>query len=100
MLCGDQLDDRQADVAADLRWQAGVREDLADQGGGGGLAVRAGDRDDLALEKPARQFQLADDGKPEGRYLLDLRRVQRTPGETTIRSCRRKVSRPWPPARP
>ena len=36
-------------------------KNVAGQRGCGGLAVRAGDADDFALEEPACQFQIADD---------------------------------------
>src|ERR1035437_1447136 len=54
--------DREPDVAAHLNGDAGLAEDMADQAGGGGLAVGAGDADGAALEEARGELDLADDG--------------------------------------
>ena len=51
---------RRADIAAHLHRHAGFAQDVADQAGGGGLAVRSGDADGAALQKRRRQFHFAD----------------------------------------
>ena len=76
----DQRDDRDADVAADQRGQAGLLQDFADQRGGGGLAVGAGDGEDLALEEARGQFEFADDGPAEVAHLHQFGRVERHAG--------------------
>ena len=73
----DKSHDRDADVAANQRGQAGSREDFAQQRGGGGLAVGAGDGQDMAPEEAGGQLQLADDRQAEALYLLQLGGVQR-----------------------
>src|SRR5208337_4178451 len=55
----DERNNRDADVAANQRGDAGRLKNLAQQGGGGGLAVGAGDGQGLALEEAGSQFQLA-----------------------------------------
>ena len=94
----DQRDDGVADVAADHGGEAGLLEDFADERSGGGLAVGAGDGEDLAFEEAGRQFEFADDGAAEVAGLHSSGVSSGTPGLTTMRSWRRKVSRPWPPA--
>ena len=76
----DQGDDREADVAADQRGQAASLEDFAQQRGGGGLAVGAGDGQRMALEKARGQLQLADDRQAEVLHLGQLGGVQRHAG--------------------
>ena len=61
----DEGHDRHADVAADQGGNAGLFQDFAEQRGGGGFAVGAGDGEDLAFEKARGQFQFADDGQAE-----------------------------------
>src|SRR6185437_13677758 len=62
--------DRQADVSAHLRRYAGAGEDVSDQAGGGGLAVRSGDADIAAAEKRRGQFHFADDANaPQAGFL-------------------------------
>jgi hypothetical protein len=62
---GDELDDGEADVAADEGGKAGLPEDFADQRGGGGFAVGAGDGEGAALEVAGGEFEFADDGAAE-----------------------------------
>ena len=56
----DHGGDRRADVAADLRRDAGLAQDVSDERGGGGLAIGAGDADGAALEERRGQFHFAD----------------------------------------
>jgi len=77
---GDELDDGQADVAADLGGDTGFAEDLAEEGGGGGLAVGAGDGDDAALEEAAGELELAHDGEAVADDLGDFGGVERNAG--------------------
>ncbi len=60
-----ELDDRYADVAADERGHSGLFDNFADQRGGGGLAIGAGNCEDLALEEARGQFEFSDDGRPK-----------------------------------
>ncbi len=76
----DQGHDRNADVAANQRGQSGCRKDFTQQSGGGGLAVGAGDGQDLAFEEAACQFQLADHRQSEALDLRQLGGVQRHAG--------------------
>ena len=76
----DEGDDGHADVAADQRGQAGSCEDFADESGGGGFAVGAGDGEDVAFEEARGEFELADDGQAEGFDLHQLGRVERNAG--------------------
>ena len=69
-------DGRRADVAADQRRASAGGDDLARQGGGRGLAVGAGDGDDLALQEARRQFDFADDGNAALARLHQLRHVE------------------------
>ncbi len=55
-------------------------EDFADQRGGGGFAVGAGDGEDVAFEEARGQFELADDGQAEALGLHQLGRVERNAG--------------------
>jgi len=52
----DQVRDGDADVAADKRGATRVLEDVADKGGGGGLAICAGYADDVALQLLRGEF--------------------------------------------
>ena len=61
----DERHNRNADVAADQRGQTASREDFAQQRGGGGFAVGAGDGERMALEEARGQFQFADDRQAE-----------------------------------
>ncbi len=76
----DKGDDGDADVAADLRGEAGFLEDFAEERGGGGFAVGAGDGEDLAFEEAGGKFQFADDGAAEIAGLHEFRCVERHAG--------------------
>ena len=64
---------RVADVAAQQYLAAGGLHHFGDEGGGGGLAVRAGHRDDLARTVFKEQLHLAGDHHPGGQRRLQLR---------------------------
>ncbi len=73
--------ERHADVAADERAQSGGLEHPADERRRRGLALGAGDGDDLAGEPPRGQFEFADDrhtGRPRRRERGQFRRHART----------------------
>src|ERR1035437_10192738 len=76
----EQGHDRDADVAANQRGQPGSRKDFAQQRGGGGLAIGAGDGERLALEEARGQFQFANDRQTEALDLRQFRSVQRHAG--------------------
>ena len=76
----DEGDDGHADVAADEGGNAGLLQDFAEQRGGGGLAVGAGDGEDLALEEAGGEFEFADDGAAEAFGLHEFGRVERDAG--------------------
>ncbi len=76
----DEGDDGDADVAADEGGQAGGGEDFADQRGGGGFAVGAGDGEGVAFEEARGEFELADDGAAEVAGLHQLGCVERDAG--------------------
>ena len=59
---GDHGRHRLSDVAAHLHGNAGLPEDVAGQRGRGRFSVGPGDADGVPLEKPARQFDLAQHG--------------------------------------
>ena len=71
----DEGDDGNADVAADQCGQAGFQKDFADERGGGGLAVGAGDGEDFAFEEASGEFEFADDGQAEACLLYTSRCV-------------------------
>ena len=64
-------------VSADQRLTASGRDDFARQRRGRGLAVGAGDGNDLAFEEARRQFYLADDWDAQGARLHQLRNIER-----------------------
>ena len=74
-----------------------ARQELAGQRGRGGLAVGAGDRDDLGLHRPPRQLELADDGHAAGAHRGRARAADGTPGLTTTSSAPAKAASGWPP---
>ena len=76
----DQRNHWHADVAAHQRGQAGLLQNLAQQRGGGGLAVRAGNGYDLPLRNRASQFQFADHRQAETLHLRQFGRFQRHAG--------------------
>ena len=73
-------DDRNADVAADQGGHSGLFEDFAEQRGGGGFAVGAGDGQDFAFEEAGGQFEFADDGEAEVAHLGQFGCVERNAG--------------------
>ena len=58
-------DHRRPDVAAHLNFFSGIVQNLANQGSGGGLAVGAGDGDNLSTQKTRGQLHFADDRHAE-----------------------------------
>ncbi len=90
---------RRSDVAAHLRGDAARLENMTGQRGGRGLAVRAGDADDLALKKPACQFQIADHAHA-ARGARRPRRRDRRARRAKARSDRRRRTRHRSAARP
>ena len=76
----DEGDDGHANVAADQRGNAGLLEDFAEQRGGGGFAVGAGDGEDFALEEAGGEFEFADDGAAEVSGLHQFGSVERDAG--------------------
>ncbi len=71
----NQRDGGRADVAAHQHLVSAHADDFAGQRRGGGLAVGAGDGEDVSLEKPRRQLDFADDGNALRARLLQLRHV-------------------------
>ena len=79
--------ERRAVVAAGRAAETGVGENARHQFGGGGLAVGAGDADDLSLIETGREFDFADDLAGVWRKTRRHRaRRCRCPGLTTSRS--------------
>lgn len=76
----DEIDNGEADVATDEGLPLGVGEDMAEQRGGGGFAIGAGDGDDVSLERLGGEFELAQQRCAEAENLLDLRRGERDAG--------------------
>ena len=76
----DEGNDGDADVAADKGGKAGFLKDFADQRGGGGFAVGAGNGQGFALEEARGQFQFADDGQAKALDLGEFWSVQRDAG--------------------
>ena len=59
---------------------AGLLEDFADERRGGGLAVGAGDGEDLAFQEAGGEFEFADDGAAEVACLHQLGCIERHAG--------------------
>ena len=64
-----------ADIAAHLHRHAGFAQDVADQAGGGGLAVGAGNADGASLEEGRGEFHFADDGHAAAARVLERREI-------------------------
>src|SRR5205807_5089081 len=75
-----QRDPRRADVAAYQRLVSALGQNLSRQRGGGGLSVGAGNGNDAAFKKAARQFNLANDRYTQSARLLKLGLVGRDTG--------------------
>ena len=58
--CRDHRRHRRSDIATHLRRDARRAQDVADQAGGGGFAVGAGDADGAPLQERRRQLDFAD----------------------------------------
>src|SRR5260370_17045002 len=57
----DHGGNRGTDIAADLRWNSRLAQDVARQRGGGGLSVRSGDAHDPALHGITCEFPFTHD---------------------------------------
>ena len=75
----EAVEDRVADVAADDHRPVARGEHVPGQGSSGGLPVGTRDADDLALQKPARQFQVADHANTAPPRALDQVQIGRHP---------------------
>ena len=76
----DEAHHRHADVSGDQRRQPRFLQDFAGQRRRGGLAVGAGNGQDLAFQKARGQFQLADHRTAEVARLHQFGRIQRHAG--------------------
>ena len=76
----DERHNRDADVAANQGGQVASVENLAEQRGGGGFAIGAGDGERMALEKTRGKLQFADDRQAEVLDLHQLGSVKRHAG--------------------
>ena len=74
---GDEFDDWEADIAADLGGNSRILEYLTKQGRRGGLAIGASDCNDAAFEEARGEFEFANYGKTEGFHLDEFRGVER-----------------------
>ena len=99
---------RRADVAAQMHGIARVLEDLADERGRGGLAVRAGDADDRAGADREKQLHLAGDlravllrlfqkarmhaGRAEDHVLVERIQIMLTQHEVDAQRCQRGIA--------
>ena len=81
------------DVAAHQHRAHLGAQQLAGQRGGGGLAVGAGDGDDVGLHHPPRQLELADDRHPAGAQRDERGQLERHPGahDDQLRARERRV---------
>ena len=75
-----QSNERGADVAPHLRPAARLRENAAQQRGGGGLSVRTSDRNHRPAQEAPSQLQLADDLDSLPPRFLEHRQVERNAG--------------------
>ena len=73
----DQADQRRADVAADAGVEARGAQHAACRGRGGGLALRAGDREQPPLQVAEGQLDLRDHGHAGAPRGLELRQLPR-----------------------
>ena len=73
------LGEGRPDVAAHQHRAHLGAQQLAGQRGGRGLAVGAGDGDDVGLHHPPRQLELADDGHPAGAHRDERGQLERHP---------------------
>ena len=81
------------DVSAHLHRHAGFPQDVADQAGGGGLAVRPGDPDGAAFEERTRPVPLRRSPvRPAARASTRGGRSAGTSGESTIKPLPSKTS--------
>src|SRR5947209_23751 len=77
---GDHGDHRSANVAAHQHILPGSFKNVAAEGGGGGLAVRTGDGDDVAAQEACGELDLADDWHPKLARLHQPRDIIRDAG--------------------
>ncbi len=82
-----QFDQGHADISADAGGEVGVLEDFAEEGGGGGFAFGAGDRDDRGAGEPGGDFDFGDDANAGRAALSRGGMVGGTPGLGTMRSA-------------
>jgi len=76
----NQGDNGDANVASNLDLEMGGGEDFSTEAGGGGLAVRAGNRNGLADEEARSQFQFSDHGQAKIVHLDELGGIERNAG--------------------